>query len=124
MGENTTQNTNTNGATPGSSIVSTFTEFINKDSFNSLASCALIVGVMTQAIKPITTLNPLVIVFIMSTIVSIVKVVLSNDYSRKNIVLAAINIFPIALTAAGGYDLITTIAAASTASVAAPISMV
>jgi hypothetical protein len=101
-----------NETVTNTSIMSNFTEFINKDSFSSLASCALIVGIMVQVIKPLTTLNPLLIVFIMSTIVSVIKVVLSNDYSRQNIILAAINIFPLALTAAGGYDLVTTVASA------------
>lgn len=101
-----------NETTTNTSAMSNFTEFINKDSFSSLASCALIVGVMTQAIKLIIAINPLLVVFIMSIVVSAVKVVLSNDYSRQNIILAAINIFPLALTAAGGYDLITTVASA------------
>lgn len=116
MAENETNSNDTTtqeaATSTGTAIINNFTDFINKDSFNSLASCALIVGIMVQAIKPLTTLNPLIIVFIMSIVVSVVKVVLSNDYSRQNLLLAAINIFPLALTAAGGYDLVTTVASA------------
>lgn len=110
MAENETNSTDTTTTTTGAAIINNFTDFINKDSFNSLASCALIVGIMVQAIKPLTTLNPLIIVFIMSIVVSVVKVVISNDYSRQNLLLAAINIFPLALTAAGGYDIISRMA--------------
>ena len=57
--------------------------------------------------KPIISLNPLLMAFIFSMIVSAAKLVLLNDYSKDNIILALINVFPMALTAAGGYDLIT-----------------
>ena len=81
--------------------------FIDKSSFNSLASCAIIVGIMTQVVKPIISLNPLLMAFIFSIIVSAARLVILNDYGKETIVLALINVFPMALTAAGGYDLIT-----------------
>lgn len=96
-------------STTTENVLNNFTEFVHKDSFNSLAGCSVIVGVMTQALKLLIPLNPLIIVFVMSIIVSVVKVILSNDYSRQNIMLAVINVFPLALTAAGGYDLIKTV---------------
>lgn len=87
-------------------IVSRFSEFIGKDSFSSLASCATIVGVLVQIAKSITPIPPLALSFIFSLFISGLKLILSGDYTRQNIVLAVINILPIALTASGGYDVL------------------
>lgn len=87
-------------------IVSKFSEFIEKDTFSSLASCATIVGVLVQLSKFITDIHPLALSFIYSTFISGIKLILSGDYRKQNIVLAVINILPIALTASGGYDVI------------------
>ena len=90
-------------------IVSKFSEFIGKDTFSSLASCATIVGLLVQLVKSITAIPPLALSFIFSTVVSGLKLVLSGDYRRENIILAVINVLPIALTASGGYDVLTNI---------------
>lgn len=89
--------------------VARFSEFIGKDSFSSLASCATIIGVLVQAVKGITPIHPLVLSFIFSTILSGIKIVLSGDYSKDNVMLGIINIIPMALTASGGYDVISKI---------------
>lgn len=85
-------------------VVEKFSEFIGKDSFSSLASCATIVAVITQFAKMVTTIEPILLSFIFSIVVSGLKLVLSGDYSKNNIILAIINVFPMALTASGGYD--------------------
>lgn len=87
-------------------LVSRFSEFIGKDTFSSLASCATIVGVLVQIAKSITPIPPLALSFIFSVFVSGLKLVLSGDYTRENVLLAVINILPIALTASGGYDVL------------------
>lgn len=87
-------------------VVSKFSEFLGKDTFSSLASCATIVGVLVQIVKSITHIPPLALSFIFSVFISGLKLILSGDYTRDNIVLAVINILPIALTASGGYDVI------------------
>ena len=89
--------------------VSKFSEFIGKDSFSSLASCATIVGFLVQAVKGITPIHPIGLSFIFSAVISGMKLILSGDYSKNNLVLAIINTVPIALTASGGYDVITKI---------------
>lgn len=89
--------------------VSKFSEFIGKDSFSSLASCATIVGILVQAVKEVTPIHPLGLSFIFSAIISGIKLVLSGDYSKNNVMLAVINTVPMALTASGGYDVISKI---------------
>ena len=86
-----------------------FSDFIGKNSLSTLGSCATIVGTLTQLIKQFWAIHPLAICFLSATIISIIKLLLSNDYSKNNVLLAIINIIPIALTASGGYDLITKI---------------
>lgn len=87
-------------------VVSKFSEFLGKDTFSSLASCATIVGLLVQIVKSITHIPPLALSFIFSVFISGLKLILSGDYTKDNIVLAVINILPIALTASGGYDVI------------------
>lgn len=87
-------------------LVSKFSEFIGKDTFSSLASCAAIVGLLVQLVKSISNIPPLALSFIFSVFISGLKLVLSGDYRKENIILAIINILPIALTASGGYDVL------------------
>lgn len=87
-------------------LVSRFSEFIGRDTFSSLASCATIVGLLVQLAKSITPIPPLALSFIFSVFISGLKLVLSGDYTRENVLLAVINILPIALTASGGYDVL------------------
>lgn len=90
-------------------IINKFSEFIGKDTFSSLASCATIVGLMVQFFKAWTPLPPILLSFICSTIISGIKLVLSGDYTKDNIILSIINILPISLTASGGYDVVRSI---------------
>lgn len=90
-------------------IVNKFSEFIGKDTFSSLASCAAIVGVMVQFFKAWTPIPPILLSFICATIISGLKLVLSGDYTKDNIILSVINILPISLTASGGYDVVRSI---------------
>lgn len=83
-----------------------FSDFIGKNSLSNLGTCATIVGTLTQLFKQILSIHPLAICFMWATIISIIKIIISNDYSKTNVLLAIINIIPIALTASGGYDLI------------------
>lgn len=86
-----------------------FTDFIGKSSLSTLASCATIVGVIVQATKEFLPLHPLGLSFIFAFILSIIKLVLSGDYTKENVMLAVVNTIPMALTASGGYDVITKI---------------
>lgn len=86
-----------------------FSDFIGKNSLSTLGACSTIVGGLTQLLKQFWGIHPLAICFLCATLISIIKLLLSNDYSKNNVLLAIVNIIPIALTAAGGYDLITKI---------------
>lgn len=90
-------------------IINKFSEFIGKNTFSSLASCATIVGVLVQTCKGWSTIPPTALSFIFGSVISGMKLLLSGDYTKDNIILAIINIVPIALTASGGYDVLTTI---------------
>ena len=90
-------------------VIDKFSEFIGKDDFSSLATCSAIVGVVVQAVKGITPIHPLGLSFIFSAVLSGIRIVLSGDYSKENIILGLINTIPMALTASGGYDVITKI---------------
>lgn len=90
-------------------IINKFSEFIGKNTFSSLASCATIVGVLVQTFKGVSSIPPIALSFIFGAVISGMKLLLSGDYTKDNIILAIINIVPIALTASGGYDVLTTI---------------
>ena len=90
-------------------IINKFSEFIGKNTFSSLASCATIVGVLVQTFKGVSSISPIALSFIFGAVISGMKLLLSGDYTKDNIILAIINIIPIALTASGGYDVLTTI---------------
>lgn len=86
-----------------------FRDFIGKGSLSTLGSCATIVGISTQLFKQFIDIHPLAICFVCSFALSLVKLILSDDYSKNNVLLAIINVIPMALTAAGGYDLLSKI---------------
>lgn len=86
-----------------------FSDFIGQSSLSTLASCSTIVGVVVQFTKDLLPIHPLGLSFIFSAILSVIKIVLSNDYSKNNVLLGIVNTIPMALTASGGYDLITKI---------------
>lgn len=88
------------------SDVYVFSDFIGKNSLSTIGACSTIVGGVTQLIKQFVPIHPLAICFLCATVISIIKLLLSNDYSKNNVLLAIVNIIPIALTASGGYDLI------------------
>lgn len=90
----------------GNNEIYDFTDFIGKNSLSTLASCSTIVGVMVQFIKQIVPIHPLALSFLFATLISIIKLILSNEYTKNNVILSIFNIIPIALTASGGYDLI------------------
>lgn len=81
-----------------------FTDFIGENSLSNLATCSTIVGVLVQAVKPFLELHPLGLCFIFSFVLSLIKLILSGNYNKDNILLAIVNIIPMALTASGGYD--------------------
>lgn len=83
-----------------------FTDFIGKNSLSTLASCSTIVGVLVQAFKQVVPIHPLGLSFMFATIISILKLLLSGDYTKNNVILSVFNIIPISLTASGGYDLL------------------
>ena len=93
-------------------LVIKFSEFIGKDTFSSLASCATIVGLLVQFFKGFSEIPPLGLSIIFSIVISGLKLILSGDYRRENLILAILNVVPIALTASGGYDFVNKIAAA------------
>lgn len=86
-----------------------FRDFIGKNSLSTLGSCATIVGFAVQGTKELLPLHPLALSFLFAFLLSIVKLILSNDYTKENVLLSIINTLPIALTASGGYDLLTKI---------------
>lgn len=86
-----------------------FTDFIGKNSLSTLSSCATIVGFAVQGTKEILPLHPLALSFLFAFIISMIKLIISNEYTKENVLLSIINTLPIALTASGGYDLLTKI---------------
>ena len=86
-----------------------FTDFIGKNSLSTLSSCSTIVGFAVQGTKEILPLHPLALSFLFAFIISIIKLIISKDYTKENVLLSIINTLPIALTASGGYDLLTKI---------------
>lgn len=86
-----------------------FTDFIGKSSLATLASCASIVGVIVQATKDLIPLHPLGLSFLFAFILSLIKLIISAEYTKENVMLAIVNTIPMALTASGGYDVLTKI---------------
>lgn len=87
-------------------IISSFSKFITEETLTSFTTCSAIVGVMVESVKPITDVHPLILSFIFSFILNGLKLMLSGEYTIKNVILAFINVIPMALTASGGYDVI------------------
>ncbi len=85
--------------------------FLEKDSLNSLVVCIVLVVAITQLTKILfPQLSPQVIVLIFSAFFSYCRMFLNNHLTRENIferlVVATINVVPIAFGAIGSYDLI------------------
>ena len=80
-------------------------EFISIDVFMSLAGCVLVVALVTQALKQgIKKVDPLILNFIVSIIIGVVRIFVIKDYSFEGILTGVLNIFVIMLAAGGSYD--------------------
>lgn len=79
-------------------------EFITPYRLSQLTECAAVTCGMTQAIKGFVPLNPVFICFLCAIFVSFARLVVDNEWEKKTIILAILNIFPIYLTASGAYD--------------------
>ena len=85
-------------------------EFITLDMLLSLAGCVAIVAIITQALKTyFKKLNPLLLNFMCSVIIGIIRIFVINDMSINGIITGILNIFVIMLAAGGGYDTIKSI---------------
>lgn len=85
--------------------------FLEKESLNSLVVCIVLVVAMTQMVKAICpAVNALIVVTIISALTSYCRMLLNNHLTQDNlierIVMATINIVPIAFGSIGSYDLI------------------
>lgn len=89
---------------------SVLTDFITSDSLTSLSGCAVACAIVTQLIKSLMPVNPVVTNLIVALFISAIKLMGSKDYSKHNIMMCILNVFPIALTASGGYDIISRMA--------------
>ena len=67
-------------------------------------------AIVTQLIKSLMPVNPVVTNLIVALFISAIKLMGSKDYSKQNIMMCILNVFPIALTASGGYDIISRMA--------------
>ncbi len=80
--------------------------FIDKDIFKTLAGCIAIVEACTECVKylfPEITCG-LWLAFLFSVVVSFIRLLFNNDYSRDTIILTFINIVPIFLGSVGVYQ--------------------
>ena len=81
-------------------------EFITEKNLMNLGSCALICAVITESFKMFLSVDPIIINLFVAMVLSLSKLLISEDFTIKNVILGVINIFPIALTASGGYDIL------------------
>ena len=81
-------------------------EFITENSLVSLGTCAVVCALITEAFKTFLNIDPIIINLVVAMGLSLSKLLISEDFTVKNIILSIINIFPIALTASGGYDIL------------------
>lgn len=79
-------------------------EFITEKSLANLSTCAVLCSLLTEAFKMLLPINPIVINLFVALIISLSKLIVSEEFSRKNIVLAILNVVPIAFTSNGVYD--------------------
>lgn len=85
-------------------------DFITLDMFLTLAGCIVIVMLIVEALKKyFTKINALLLNFITSIVVGIIRIFIVGDLSWQGIILGVLNIFVIMLGAGGGYDTVTTI---------------
>ena len=79
-------------------------EFITPAKLSGLTECAALTCGITEALKSVIPMNPVLICFMCAVFVSLVRLVIVSDWNPKTIMLALINVFPIYLTASGAYD--------------------
>lgn len=85
-------------------------DFITMDMFLTLAGCVIIVALIVQALKVyFTKVNALLLNFIISLVVGIIRIFVVGDFTWKGIILGILNVFVIMLAAGGGYDTVKTI---------------
>lgn len=78
--------------------------FINIDTFKSLIGCVAIVTATVQLIKQYININPILINFIISLVVCIIRIFAIGDLSVTGILMGIINIIPILLSSTGTYE--------------------
>ena len=81
-----------------------FNQFITGDMFLSLAGCILIVSGGVELLKQYTSLNPLWLNLIISSLVTAVRISFVGDFSFKEIILGVFNLIPILLGSTGSYE--------------------
>ena len=81
-------------------------EFITEKSLASLGTCAVVCALITESFKMFLIIDPIIINLVVAMVLSLSKLLISEDFTVKNVILSIINIFPIALTASGGYDIL------------------
>lgn len=79
-------------------------DFITTDMFTSLIGCVAIVTAGTQLLKQYIRLNPLIINFIMSLLVCVIRIFVINDLTPMGITMGLLNIIPIMLSSTGTYE--------------------
>ena len=85
-------------------------DFITMDMFLTLAGCVIIVALIVQALKVyFTKVNALLLNFIISLVVGVIRIFVVGDFTWKGIILGILNVFVIMLAAGGGYDTVKTI---------------
>lgn len=89
-----------------SSITANISEFITEKSLANLGTCAVICSLITESFKIFLPFDPIIINLCVAMALNISKLLVSEDFTVKNVILSIINIFPIALTASGGYDIL------------------
>lgn len=82
--------------------------FITRDAFANLAGCVTIVEAFTETTKLLFGENihtyGLWIAFIYSVIISIMRLMISDDYSKESLILSLVNIVVIFLGSVGVYQ--------------------
>ncbi len=80
--------------------------FITEKSLANLGTCAVVCTLTAESFKMFLNIDPIIINLVVATVLSLSKLLISEDFTVKNMILSIINIFPIVLTASGGYDIL------------------
>lgn len=79
-------------------------QFITHEMFMSLSGCTVLVCSMVQILKGYINISPLFINLICSFFVTIIRMILKEDFTLKGILLGLMQIIPIMLSATGTYE--------------------